>query len=66
MREFYFNENFFEIGDTVQKTDGKSFEVVDIDTLASYGVDGLKISKNIKLREQVEFTEIKLDVDIKS
>lgn len=66
MREFYFNENFFEVGDTVQKADGTSFEVVDIDTHAFYGADGLKISKNIKLREQVKFTEIKLDVDIKS
>lgn len=60
-----FDINLLEKGDIIHKKDGSSFEVVDIETCVSFK-DRLEIHKNIKMRELVKFTEIKLDVDIKS
>lgn len=63
MREF--DINLLDKGDIITKKDGRAFEVADIKTHVSFK-DRLEIRKDIKLRELAKFTEIKLDVDIKS
>lgn len=60
-----FDKYFLEQGDIIKKKDGTLFEVVSVITHVNCD-DGLKISKNIKLKELAKFTEMSIDVDIKS